>query len=245
MARYDYYNEYIQENPTVEDTEALLTLDLINYIADTGEYSRLHRPQGYDFEGMPANEVDELILNLQEIGNNPYIFMGGTGDESIGMYQKGKEGYRAEFREDKRNVPLEEKVDTLLINSPFTERLTRDDHPLDSYVAELAHAYQYGYGDEDYINYLNDRVVKEHLRLGDPGKYRNPFSIEYEAHSIVEPVFWDHVDGFLNQYSPYTYGYQGLTSPEEFKENLVLPSYEFYSQDVAGPENYAKYLNEQ
>ena len=96
-----------------------------------------------------------------------------------------------------------------------------------------------------YINYLNDRVVKEHLRLGDPGKYRNPFSIEYEAHSIIEPVFWDHVDGFLNQYSPYTYGYQGLTSPEEFKENLVLPSYEFYSQDVAGPENYAKYLNEQ
>jgi hypothetical protein len=302
--RYDYYNRYIEENPTVEDTEALLTLDLINYFSDRGEYERLLAPQPYTYADTTPHTIQELILTLQESGGNPYIFMGGTEpEETINYYTKGRPGSRASFRQDKtryinpdtgerftkkqydflkeesefetflkanqdvevyremlekkrtdipeleyfdklREVFPEERVDTLVINSPFAERLREGSgeerflrgsqaggrHPLESYIAELAHARQFSIDDLDYIDYINKRVTKEHDRFGGAGKYRNPYTIEYEAHDIIEPHYWDYLEGFLKGDSP--------------ELNINVPSYQYYQEGVEGPENYTKVLNE-
>ena len=268
--RYAHYNEYIKENPTVGDTEALLTLDLINYFTDQGPYKRLLKPQGYEYgEESTIDDLQNLIIELQKHGGNPYIYMGDIDDMgSINMYTKGKPGYRAQFRDDKaeyintvtgsrltskehshlktelewleklksnldipkyakwyaenphknnpeilnahevRSILPEEKVDTLIINSPFTERMRTSRRypggmdPLDSYVAELAHAYQWDDKDQEYVNYLRDRVNEDHAKFGDKGKYRDPSTIEYEAHSVIAPQYWDYVKEYLQGGNP-------------------------------------------
>ena len=292
MARYDYYNEYIEENPTVEDTETLISLDLLNYYLDKGKYSKILEPQQYSYEGADSTSVSDLITNLQGIGGNPYIFMGGIGEASIGTYLQGEEGYRAQFGEDEfqyinkktgekltrfdfthiedekkwldylkekdsdpkykkwldenaykedpniinfddiRPMTNEEKTDTLFINSPLTERLKYKDkqHPLDSYTAELAHAYQFGFADQDYRDYLNIRSSKEHDRFGDSGKYKNSFTVENEAHSSIEPALWNHITELM------------LGQSSDFE--MTPQSYKYYQQGLEGPENYVRILNE-
>ena len=233
--RYGSYNTYLAENPTVEDTEALLALELLNYYEDAGRHRVLTQLGGpeqlYEYENVDSLSVVNLVDQLQEMGSRPYIYMGGDkAQQSIGTYQTGKPGYRAEFREDKnqyinevtgnklsrrqysqvkddrkwldylkenendpkykkwldeyaydknpavldfdsiRPLTKEEKLAPVVINSPYTERKRRE-HPLDSYIAELAHAYQFDYGeaDREYIDYLNSRVFDEHNRWGDHG----------------------------------------------------------------------------
>ena len=290
------------EEGRVSDRYSFLpTTDILNL----SKFTKLRTPQPYSYEDTSPETLQDLVLDLQKSGGDPYIFMGGTNpEESINYYTTGRPGYRAGFRPDKsiylnpetgdrfsqeeydflneeaqfaayleanqdneafrdmlknkkRDIPNlvnfdklrqilpEERVDTLIINSPFAERLREGSgsekflrgskvggrHPLESYIGELAHAHQFSNDDLEYIKYLNERVAKEHERLGGAGKYKNPFSIEYEAHDIIEPHYWNYLEESLQGGAP-TF-------------NIDVPSYRYYQQGVVGPENYSRMLNEE
>lgn len=69
---------------------------------------------------------------------------------------------------------------------PLSEIVVPDRHQI---VSEIAHQAQYA----DHPIRAMIQAVKDYFSYGTDGSYDKPGSMEYEAHSVIEPGLWDEV----------------------------------------------------
>ena len=125
--------------------------------------------------------LDDAVRKVWEQSNRPFIRDFSSLQDYNSQYDPTDKGWienrRAFFKLDERpqgapNYP----VDTLTVPSGNLEHL----------LAEIAHAKQFGVPDLEKRKALEARHSREKTHFGED-VYRLPGTVEYEAHSILEP----------------------------------------------------------